>query len=148
MVFKRQCVDTLLFWSDIMWVCFHEVMVCLQSLSATCSCCCRASSICCCCFSSSKAAMFLCSEWAPSSCSLRPVSWLIIINNWSSFSARASGVPAGVRGAGFSKKTAQEQTVYFRVNCVMISVGWNGISIKFNILQLILQFQSSYSSYL
>lgn len=64
-------------------------------LSGTCSCCCRASSICCCCFSSSRAAMFLCSEWAPSSCSLRPLSWLIIISSWSSFSARDSGVPVG-----------------------------------------------------
>lgn len=64
-------------------------------LNGTCSCCCRASSICCCCFSSSRAAMFLCSEWAPSSCSLRPLSWLIIINNWNSFSARDSGVPGG-----------------------------------------------------
>lgn len=62
-------------------------------MSLTCSCCCRASSICCCCFSSSSAAMFLCSECAPSSCSLSPLSWLIIINNCSSFSARDSGVP-------------------------------------------------------
>lgn len=61
----------------------------------TCSCCCRASSICCCCFSSSNAAMLRCSEWAPSSCSLRPLSWLIIITNCSSFSARDSGVPEG-----------------------------------------------------
>lgn len=64
----------------------------------TCSCCCRASSICCCCFSSNRAAMFLCSEWAPRSCSLRPLSWLIIINSWSSFSARDSGVPGGRSG--------------------------------------------------
>lgn len=61
----------------------------------TCSCCCRASSICCCCFSSSRAAMFLCSEWAPSSCSLSPLSWLIISSSCSSFSARDSGVPDG-----------------------------------------------------
>lgn len=66
-------------------------------LTGTCSCCCRASSICCCCFSSSRAAMFLCSEWAPSSCSLSPLSWLIISSSCSSFSARASGVPVDER---------------------------------------------------
>lgn len=39
--------------------------------------------------------MFLCSEWAPSSCSLRPPSWFIIITSCSSFSASDSGVPEG-----------------------------------------------------
>lgn len=102
-------------WSGIGCVCLGEnddgSRGVWTPLSSTCSCCCRASSICCCCFSSSKAAMFLCSEWAPSSCSLRPLSWLIIINNWSSFSARDSGVPeSGSRGQ-VSLKIAWAQIV-------------------------------------
>lgn len=97
--FSAYCSSLLLFAINLL---LHpETETCLRCVfiytvlvvSDTCSCCCRASSICCCCFSSSRAAMFLCSECAPSSCSLSPLSWFIIINNWSSFSARDSGVP-------------------------------------------------------
>lgn len=59
----------------------------------TCSCCCLASSICCLCFSSCEAAIFFCSSWAARSCSLRLISWPIMVESWRSFSSRDSGVP-------------------------------------------------------
>lgn len=60
----------------------------------TCSCCWRASSICCRCFSICEAASFFCSSWAARSCSLRLMSWVIMVESCRSFSARLSGVPA------------------------------------------------------
>lgn len=59
----------------------------------TCSCCCLANSICCLCFSNWEAAIFFCSSWADRSCSLKLISWPIMVESCCSFSSSDSGVP-------------------------------------------------------